>query len=183
MTRQKDNKNRDKVMRPLRQLIITLAALCAVSCAKETGADGEHVSVGETIPAFTVTTMDGATVSAATMLGKPSVIVFFDTTCPDCQRQLPEIEAVWRELEGSINAVAIAREQGPDPVRDYWHGNGLTMPVAAPGNRETFNLFDRGSKSGVPQVYVTDKEGRVTLYGNDKSILTTRKITDKLKNN
>ena len=168
MTRQKDNKNRDKVMRPLRQLIITLAALCAVSCAKETGADGEHVSVGETIPAFTVTTMDGATVSAATMLGKPSVIVFFDTTCPDCQRQLPEIEAVWRELEGSINAVAIAREQGPDPV---------------PGNRRTFNLFDRRSKSGVPQVFVTDKDGRVTLYSNDQKILTTRKITDKLKNN
>ena len=57
------------------------------------------------------------------------------------------------------------------------------MPVAAPGNRETFNLFDRGSKSGVPQVYVTDKEGRVTLYGNDHNILTTRIITDKLKNN
>lgn len=165
----------------MRQLIITLAALSAVSCAKETGADREHVSVGETIPAFTVTTMDGATVSTSTLLGKPSVIVFFDTTCPDCHRQLPEIEKVWRAFKGSIGAIAIAREQGPVPVRDYWHGNGLTMPVAAPGNRETFNLFDRGSKSGVPQVYVTDKEGRVTLYGNDKSILTTIMITDKLK--
>lgn len=168
-------------MRPLRQLIITLAALCTVSCVEETGTGGKPVGIGEVIPAFTVTTMDGATVSTATLLGKPSVIVFFDTTCPDCHRQLPEIEEVWRELEGSINAIAIAREQGSDPVRDYWSGNGLTMPVAAPGNRETFNLFDRGSKSGVPQVYVTDKEGRVTLYGNDKSILTTIMITDKLK--
>ena len=167
----------------LRKVIITLAALSAVSCAKETGTDGKHVGVGEVIPAFTVTTLDGTTTGSDALLGKPSVIVFFDTTCPDCQRQLPEIEAVWRELEGSINAVAIAREQGPDPVRDYWSGNGLTMPVAAPGNRETFNLFDRGSMSGVPQVYVTDKDGRVTLYGNDKNILTTRIITDKLKNN
>lgn len=165
----------------LKKVIITLAALCAVSCAKETGTDGEHVSVGEVIPAFNVTTLDGTTTSSDTLLGKPSVIVFFDTTCPDCQRQIPEIETVWREFKGSIGTIAIAREQGPDPVRDYWHGNGLTMPVAAPGNRETFNLFDRGSKSGVPQVYVTDKEGRVTLYGNDKNILTTIMITDKLK--
>jgi len=167
----------------LRKVIITLAALSTVSCLKETGTDGKHVGVGEVIPAFTVTTLDGTTTGSDALLGKPSVIVFFDTTCPDCQRQLPEIEAVWRELEGSINAVAIAREQGPDPVRDYWSGNDLTMSVAAPGNRRTFNLFDRGSKSGVPQVFVTDKDGRVTLYGNDQKILTTRIITDKLKNN
>lgn len=162
-------------------MIITIAALCVVSCAKETGTDGEHISVGETIPEFTVTTLDGASTGSATLLGKPSIIVFFDTTCPDCQRQIPEIEAVWGELEGSIEAIAIAREQGPDPVRNYWCENGFTMPVAAPGNRETFNLFDRGSRSGVPQVYVTDKKGRVTLYGNDKNILTKRIITDKLK--
>ena len=165
----------------LRKVIITLAALSAVSCVKEISTDGEHLSVGETIPAFTVTTLDGAATGSSTLLGKPSVIVFFDTTCPDCQRQLPEIDAVWRKLEGSINAIAISREQGPDPVRDYWSGNGFTMPVAAPGNRRTFNLFDRGSKSGVPQVFVTDKDGRVTLYGNDQKILTTRIITDKLK--
>ena len=178
----------------LRKVIITLAALSAVSCLKETGTDGKHVGVGEVIPAFIVTTLDGTTTGSDALLGKPSVIVFFDTTCPDCQRQLPEIEAVWRELEGSINAVAIAREQGPDPVRDYWSGNGLTkFSLETSGlfldysknlvTEETFNLFDRGSKSGVPQVFVTDKDGRVTLYGNDQKILTTRKITDKLKNN
>lgn len=167
----------------LKKVIITLAALCAVSCVRETGTDGKHVGVGEVIPAFTVTTLDGTATGSDALLGKPSVIVFFDTTCPDCQRQLPEIEAVWREWEGSINTIAIAREQGPAPVRDYWHGNGLTIPVAAPGNREAFNIFDRGSKSGVPQVYVTDKEGRVTLYGNDQNILTTRVLIDKLKNN
>ena len=51
----------------------------------------EPLSEGDRLPAFQIETGAGI-VTAETLKGIPSVLVFFHTKCPDCQQALPYIQ-------------------------------------------------------------------------------------------
>ena len=156
--------------------IITLIALVimaylAIECCTKKTEHPEHLKIGESLPDFSTHTLDGQNISTTDLTGKPTIIVFFSTTCPDCHHQLPEIEIVYKNYKYQANILAIAREENETTVRNFWNQAEYTMPVTAPGNRKIYDLFDRNSGSGVPQVYVTDKDAVVTTFSNDKKLL------------
>ena len=64
-----------------------MSSCAMLSCVKDK--QSSPVGVGESIPPFATVTMKGQNVSDKDLLGKPSVVVLFSTTCPDCHRQLP----------------------------------------------------------------------------------------------
>lgn len=148
---------------------LLLAALAAPACVKD--GRGVPVGPGECIPPFSTMTLEGRTVTDRDLLGKPSVVIFFSTTCPDCHRQLPEAEAVHIAAGEDANVLAIAREEDRETVSAFWTRNGFTMPCAAPGDRRIYDLFDRGSRSGVPLVYLTDGKGVVIGFTDDRKTL------------
>lgn len=154
--------------------VITVFLFAVLSCVKDPA--GKRIQPGESLPAFSVTTLEGKTVSTSDLLGKPSVVVFFSTTCPDCHRQLPEIESVWLAADGNVNVLAIARDEDRGTVSTFWSKKGFTMPCAAPGNRRIYDLFDRGSRSGVPLTFVADPEGTVLLVSDDTKVLSSQEI-------
>lgn len=156
-------------MKKLTLLFIT-AALTFVSCKK--GEPSEHLSFGEMMPEFSSYTLGGQNVSSTELGGKMSIVVFFDTRCPDCKSELPEIEDIWKHYVNSINLLCIAREEDAAHIESYWDGMGYTMPVVAPGDRKIYNLFDRDSGSGVPQVYIFNAERILIDYYNDNHLLT-----------
>lgn len=123
------------------------------------------------MPEFKTYLVDGKNVSEATLAGRPAVIAFFDTKCPDCRAELPEIEFLYRRLGEHISFLAVTRDEGAPEVMAFWDQNDYTMPLSAEGNRTVYNLFDRGSGSGVPQVYVFDEGGVLIRFFNDKSLL------------
>lgn len=154
-------------------LIAAIAALLALSCNKQPVPEGpRHLQVGEQVPAFSVVTLDGKTVSDETLKGKRSLIVLFSTTCPDCHKQLPDIQQALKITGSSMNYIAIARDEDGETVSTFWKKNKYTVPVAAPGDRTVYDLFDRGSGTGVPQVYVLDEKGTVVDCSDDKELMT-----------
>lgn len=161
-------------MKP-KHIIQILLPLLVLSCVKD--GKGERLREGEPLPVFSVTTLNGTRFTTEDLAGKPSAVILFDTRCPDCHRQLPELEKAWLDLGNEISVIAIAREEGEDAVRDHWKTAGYTMPVAAPGNRTIYELFDRHSGSGVPQLYLADPSGTVIGYADDSKVMTSDKIT------
>lgn len=114
--------------------------------------------------------------------GKPSIIILFETTCPDCHAQLPEIERLHNTSGETVNVLAIARGEKAAAVTAFWKAFGYSMPVAAPGNRTIYDLFDRGSQTGVPQVYISDTEGTVIGYADWKKTITSDEILTIIEN-
>lgn len=51
--------------------------------------------------------------------------------------------------------VCISREESSAEIVRYWDENHLTLPYSAQENRTVYYLF---AKSGIPRVYVIDKE-------------------------
>lgn len=128
------------------------------------------------MPQFKTYTINGKNTGADNLKGKPSVIILFSTTCPDCHEQLPEIESLWYYASDVFNILAISRGEERQTVADFWNKAGYTMPVAVDADREIYNLFDRGSKTGIPQVYIMDPKGTVIGYGDWRDQLTASDI-------
>lgn len=139
--------------------VLFVLASCSMS-DDEAPADNTDnlVNVGDPLPAFTIMMNDGSMLSTADLKGKPSLIVFFSTTCPDCQRELPIINARYLAHGNDTTFVAISREEGPDAVAAYWQSNGITLPFSAQTDRAVYSLF---AKKGIPRTYISDSNGIV----------------------
>lgn len=136
------------------------AALLFVSCVSDDTpddpADGSLVKVGDAVPAFTVTLDDGTTfTSPDDLLGHTTVLVFFNTTCPDCQRELPLLQA---RHDAGERIVCISRAESAANIAAYWTAHALTLPYAAVPDRSIYNLF---AQSGIPRTYTVSPQARI----------------------
>lgn len=144
--------------------------LCLIglsSCVVEnTSPPVELIKVGNVVPVFSVLDSDGATVdfTAANFTGKKTLIVFFFTTCWDCQRELPKVQAAWKALAGEgLQLITISREQDVETVREYWNNTDdgkevFDMPWYVDSDRSAYSKF---ATSTVPRLYLVDKSGVV----------------------
>ena len=65
-----------------------------IGCIKE-NPQASDLKVGDMIPEFSVMMNDGTSVSDQSLIGNVSFIMFFHTTCPDCQQTLPVIQEIY----------------------------------------------------------------------------------------
>ena len=125
---------------------------------------GAVVQPGDTLPSFTVQMEDGSVLSSRDLLGNPSCIIFFNTTCGDCRRTLPHVQRVYEEYGEKVRFVAISREQVAADVREWWNANGITLPFSAQADRAVYSLF---AESRIPRIYIVDSEGRIQSAYDD----------------
>lgn len=123
----------------------------------------ERVVVGDRVPLFSVEMVkDGerSTFSTAQLTGE-TVIVFFNTTCPDCQRDLPKLNQYYlkHKADEGFQMVAISREEGEEDVAAYWKDKGLQIPYSAQNDRRIYELF---ASSVIPRIYFVSAQGVVT---------------------
>ena len=123
----------------------------------------ERVNVGDRVPLFTVDVVnDGvhSTFSTAQLTGE-TVVVFFNTTCPDCQRDLPKLNQYYlkHKADEGFQMVAISRAEGEEDVAAYWKDKGLQIPYSAQNDRRIYELF---ASSIIPRIYFVSAQGVVT---------------------
>lgn len=140
------------------------------SCVTDDEPDNfRSLTVGDSLPNFTVVLNNGETVNPEILKGKVSLIVFFNTSCGDCRRELPEIQVVYEELkqDPEIKIFAISRAQENRSIEEYWKENHLTIPYSAQNDRKIYNLF---AQSVIPRIYIADSQGIITAAFGDKDM-------------
>lgn len=150
---------------------------------------GSLLQVGDTLPVFTLhlNEVDSKFSFPITQQERPIVIVFFNTNCRDCQRELPELEKFYIDNKKEIKMICISRDlkgsfQTIDEVQNYWEKNQLTMPYFILSDRYVYNMF---AQFGIPRIYVTDEEkivrkifvGKVSYKRLDRALKHIRKTT------
>ena len=138
-----------------RAAIFTLLPLMA--CVTEDYDDGENAGLqpGDALPSFTVTMNDGSRMETADLSGRPSLILFFTTSCADCRRELPVIQRIYDNYSHAIGFMAISRGESDPAISRYWRENSLTMPYSAQSDRQVYSLF---APSIVPRIYIADSD-------------------------
>ncbi len=133
------------------------------SCVGEKEEPEWVLKAGDQLPDFEVVTLDGERISSEISFERTLVIVFFNTTCKDCQRELPVVQAQYEEnmeLPESARSqyICIAREEGTADIEQYWTENHLTLPVSPQTDRSIYSKF---ASIGIPRIFYA-KDGKIT---------------------
>lgn len=147
--------------------------LSLVSCIIETEEGHGNVMPGDTVPTFTVVMNNGKQLTTDSLRGKQSLIVFFNTDCPDCRRELPVLEEIYTRHKDYLQIVCISRSEDEKQVSGYWKEHELTLPYSAQTDSKVFDMF---AKSGIPRIYVVNEFLIVTKIFTDNPLATVEEI-------
>ena len=121
---------------------------------KQTGAD---LKVGNRLPDFEVVMNDGSKVTDDILKEKVSIVMFFHTSCPDCQQVLPEMQKIYLEYAPKdVIFTLISREESSQSIESFWNQKGFEMPYSAQNDR---NVYEKFAKTRIPRVYINEKGG------------------------
>lgn len=146
--------------------ILSIAAVLAIltGCIKEkrTGAD---LKAGDTLPDFEVAMNDGTVVSDDILKSTVSVVMFFHTSCPDCQQVLTQMQKIYDEYASKeVLFALISREEALEDIESFWKEKGLTMPYSAQIDRSVYEKF---AQIKIPRVYINEKGGTIRYVFTD----------------
>ena len=125
---------------------------------------GDLVRVGDAVPAFSATLHSGQVLSESFWREGNIVLVFFNTTCSDCRKELPLVQEMMQAYDTRYTFVAIGRQQDPEAAARFWQENGLSLPYAIDADR---SIFSRFARVGIPRIYVI-RNGTVTAAFQQK---------------
>ena len=147
------------IMKQLLSFLLTICALTSCLGKLETSTPADIITVGQKLPNFEVALSDGTIMTSSMLQGKPSVIVFFNTSCKDCQRELPLIQQLYEGTTSeAANFLCISRAEGKATIEAFWTQNKLTLPYSAQEDKAVYNKF---ATSTIPRVYISDSSGTV----------------------
>ena len=151
----------------MKRIILFAAMILLAGCIKEkqTAVD---LKTGDSIPDFRVEMNDGRTVTDEDLKGKVSVVMFFHTSCPDCQQALPRVQQLYDAYASDVVSFAlISREEGEDEIMSFWREKGLEMPFSAQKDRKVYEKF---AKTRIPRIYMNDKDGIIRYVFTDDPV-------------
>lgn len=146
-------------MRGVRALLgrgLLLACLAAFAL----GARAEP-QVGDPIPGFDTQLLDGRTLAAADLAGRPLLVVFWATWCPVCQKEMPLLDALHKRYRArgfEILAVSIDAERLE--VDEFRREHRVGFPVAMRSARHS-EIF--GITKTPPRFFLVDRRGRLAF--------------------
>lgn len=127
----------------------------------DTGSPGNSAvgtDVGQLAPDFTLTGLDGESLTLSDLRGKTVLLDFWDTWCPPCREALPHLQDISAEYPEDVVVVGIAAgQEGEAKVRSFVGTRGLTFPMAV-GSPQVFQDY---RVSSLPTTYLVDGRGVV----------------------
>lgn len=145
-----------KIVLLLTVLLLLSAPVFAVNQKKSVAKVG--FEVGEILPDFSMTDLNGKTKNLKDFRGKTVMLNFWATWCPPCRAEMPSMETLWNKNKNKdfvILAVSVDREK-TSKVADFIKANKYTFPVFHDTNGKLAQMFLIRS---IPTTYILDKSG------------------------
>jgi len=148
-------------------LLLSFCAIMLSACINDHEDSSEAtsiVTVGDGVPDFSLIAADGQSISSASLAGQVYVLNFFDTGCPDCQRELQVLQRIYDKYHEVVPVLNVPRSQTQSELQAYWRETGLTVPFYIPRDKELYYQF---ATKTIPRTYVVGADGKVLAAFDD----------------
>jgi thiol-disulfide isomerase/thioredoxin len=111
------------------------------------------------VPAFTLTDLDGHSLSSSDWRGKVVLVNFWATWCPPCRAEIPDLITLQNKYRDKLVVLGISEDDGPvQDVKRFVAEQKMTYPVAmtSPELRKIF----RGVVA-LPTTFIIDPDGKL----------------------
>ena len=126
--------------------------------------------VGDRLPDFEVVMNDGSVVDDDILSEGVSVVMFFHTSCPDCQQALPRMQQIYDEyISKGVYFAFISREESVVDIESYFNEKGLKLPYSAQNDRK---VYERFAQTRIPRIYICEKGGIIRYIFTDDPVPT-----------
>ena len=142
----------------MRRLCFGITGLLLLAGCSISDPEVQNIREGDRLPDFVVEMQDGTSLSGSELREVPSLILFFNTTCPDCRKTIPVVQKAYENFGKTVRFVAISRAQQSDEVKSWWSSNGISIPYSAQPDRKVYELF---ASSRIPRIYISGSDGIV----------------------
>jgi peroxiredoxin len=161
----------------MKNIWIIILGLVLCGCIKEKA--GRDLEVGDRLPDFEVIMNDGSVISDDVLKEQTSVVMFFHTSCPDCQQALPRMQQLYDEYasKGVVFAL-ISREEAAEEIDSYFRLIGLEMPYSAQTDRTVFGKF---AQTRIPRIYICEKGGIIRHIFTDDPVPSYSELENSLE--
>ena len=152
-------------------LLLSLACVLVASCstgdpaasgATEIGVAGQTVQLlrdPAPVADFSVTDLNGRTISFADLKGKVVLVNFWATWCPPCRAEIPDLIRLQEKYRDHLVVLGISEdEDGVDAVKAFVAEHKMNYPVAM--TRPELAKIFRGV-SALPTTFVIDRDGKL----------------------
>ena len=167
----------EKIRKIVLWMLTGFVVVCTLSCITDASIyvpDGTvELKVGEKLPDFFILMHNKTPLSTSDLRGRCSVIIFFNTDCPDCQRELPVIQKVYDAYGSKLRFVGISRKEADAHVQKYWEEHGFSLPYSAQEDAHIYHMF---AKSGIPRVYISDENLVIKAIFTDDPMATEEEL-------
>lgn len=111
------------------------------------------------MPVLKTYNLDGEEVTLSTR-GKPSLYVVWASWCPDCQRELPFVNHVYKKYREEVDFITISligfRGETVEKAKGFYSNSKFEFPMFLDKDREAYMVL---GVIAIPTVYIVNKEG------------------------
>lgn len=135
------------------------SATPASDSVNTTTASSDLPVLGEA-PRWTLSRLDGSSLSSTDLAGKIVVVDFWATWCPPCRAEIPGYIAMQDALrDQEVVVLGISLDQGgPSVVQDFAERFGINYELVM-GDEQVASAF--GGVRVIPTTFLIDREGQV----------------------
>lgn len=122
------------------------------------GRDGGADPTPRLAPAFTVEDVRDSARTVSFSPGRPTVVNFFAAWCEPCRRELPALEAAWREHGDTVDFVGVDVADSRTKAVDLLDATGATFRAGYDPHRRVAESY---RLAGMPTTVFVGADGRV----------------------
>jgi peroxiredoxin len=138
-------------------IVLFMCAACAATPANQNAALTPFPAAD-----FTLTALNGGTLTLSTMRGRWVILNFWATWCVPCGTEMPALQTIANERSGEIALFGINMRESDDDIRAYMTRNHLSFPILT--NPDDTVYANYSLDLGIPQTVIVSPEGQVVWH-------------------
>lgn len=125
----------------------------------------DNLQLGKEYVPFSITTLDGKTITNTTIQGKVVFFVFWNKHCVPCLKEFDELNELYSHFTNDNNVViaAVTYDQKED-IQDILDKYQVKFPVATVATSKEIREMSNGR--GYPSIVLLDTQGRIRKTGH-----------------
>jgi peroxiredoxin len=117
------------------------------------------VTAGVVAPPFTLTSLEGETISLRDLRGRPVLVNFWASWCPPCREEFPVLSAAGEaHVDAGLEVLGVTRNDGAEYSRRFAEESGAAWPILPDRDGTVWDAYDG---VGLPTTFFVDRDGVV----------------------
>ena len=123
------------------------------------GQSSQMLAAPKKAPDFTLSTLEGDTVSLSGFQGKLVLINFWATRCHPCREEMPYLEELFREENENLVILCVDGGENASTVKDFARENDLSLTILLDINRKVTRSY---KVRFIPTTFLVNEEGEIS---------------------